>query len=769
MLALGGLVRPALRSALLVLVLCGVAFAPPASAQLGPISGRLTAPGYTVMAFAATGQVRSVVARDGSFALLPPAATVTLHLRAPDGTYAGPVVVEDDLDRVARARQAVTRAKRQVRRRVAAVNAARRKLRAASGDRAARSRASRTLRRARRRAAKARRRLRVARRALRLALQLEAERSNRAIVGIRAGATLGDVAVDRAAGYALVRGLRGPRAIAAVDTGRTAQARSGVPIGAGSFGLVRSARTDGAAGGDRDLDGIPEPLDIDDDGDLVLDNQDRSLGGRAARAAQVTGCGPGNIYCAAVISGLVLFLKESVNANAGSTDAEIDAALASRGHLGFGRPTSGPVELDCAGDLAASPPRPGLRYCSTGGPGVASVGVVPGAPPFPGPLGGAFDPDRDGFGVLDPALGIAGENDFFLGHAAVARRDGLDPAVVQIGSGDQFLLHKAADGDSARCPPPPGEVNAACVSSAATLQYVFATAPALVRYSDTAGHAATLTYPTASFDPNCGPSCDAPGTEGNGLVASPGPDGNVWLRLTFWRPQRRAIPGSADPPGATWMDVGHLTYRAAVSQGNRFCRQSAFSEDDPSTPVVEDDPNLVLGSPHPFEDQGGFDDLRDDEPSSPGDASPERTVTYSLNLTRCLADLGLTLSDNLMLSFLGAPAVPGAFTQQVVTFRPPSGAVVRTVTDPAESTTTGTEFEFRPLGRPNFKLRHEGTQSFDIAPGEYQVEELDAPGYELTSVACSDSDSTGDTALRRATFKISAGEHVTCTFTNKKL
>lgn len=56
-----------------------------------------------------------------------------------------------------------------------------------------------------------------------------------------------------------------------------------------------------------------------------------------------------------------------------------------------------------------------------------------------------------------------------------------------------------------------------------------------------------------------------------------------------------------------------------------------------------------------------------------------------------------------------------------------------------------------------------------MLPGTYTVDELAAAGYDLTGVACDDSDSTGSTADRRATFRIAAAEQVTCTFTNKKL
>ena len=64
-----------------------------AAAKLKPISGKLSKGGYTVIAMSAGGKTTAVVAKAGKFELRPPAKTVTLRLRAPNGLYAGPVVV----------------------------------------------------------------------------------------------------------------------------------------------------------------------------------------------------------------------------------------------------------------------------------------------------------------------------------------------------------------------------------------------------------------------------------------------------------------------------------------------------------------------------------------------------------------------------------------------------------------------------------------------------------------------------------------------------
>src|SRR5689334_17468385 len=58
-----------------------------------PITGRLDRAGITVVALAPRGAVTQARARPG-FRLVPPAATVTLQLRAGSDAYLGPVVVQ---------------------------------------------------------------------------------------------------------------------------------------------------------------------------------------------------------------------------------------------------------------------------------------------------------------------------------------------------------------------------------------------------------------------------------------------------------------------------------------------------------------------------------------------------------------------------------------------------------------------------------------------------------------------------------------------------
>jgi hypothetical protein len=492
-------------AAVLVLVVPATASAKPA-----PISGTLSKPGYTLIALAANGRATSVRTRTGSFSLRPPAASVTLQLRAPNGIYAGPVVISSD------------------------------------------------------------------------------QKGARAIVGVRAGARLGRITVNVRRGYASVA-----RRVAKkwVDTSRWARARKGVPIGAGKFGLVRSKPPRVSPPGDLDADGVPDVFDVDINGNLILNHVDRSTASRA-RAAQAAS----PFFIGA---NLVVPLWDTMNVNAGAvTDAQIDRVLSTYEWLAIGILPGSP-ELDCGG--APDPNNPqgwigGLSYCTRGGTGQALVaGSMPATfDPFPA----CCDPDGNGLGTLsnnspNPPPGAL----FLYPHATTS----------QIGTGDVLIQRVTSNGVSTDTP--------------TMLPYIFATAPALVSYDDGQGNTATINYPVSTH---------GPGTPGNAFPVAAAPNGDVALKLTFWRPQRRSIP----PEAGTWTDMGKLSYSADVqsvgaselSPLNRLCPQGAYSDNDPNLSPPE---TLDAGN------RGGVTDLAPDQP-----ANPAHTITYTLNLTQCLAALG---------------------------------------------------------------------------------------------------------------------------------
>ena len=464
-----------------------------------PITGKLSKAGYTLIALAPSGRATSVRVRSRNFRLVPPTSVVTLHLRAPTGRYAGPVVV--------------------------------------------------------------------------------GKRGKRAVVGVKAGAKLGTVKVHGSYGRVTKRLPKKH-----LNARQYARTRKGIPIGAGVYGFVSvsgvpPSSSQAPPGVDRDLDGVPNALDIDDDGDLRLDNFDQPSGPAAPQQETF----PLN-------SALVLHMADTANVHAGPLSAaEVDAVLATWGTLLLRMKSGDSVELDCGG----------LPYCSPGGTG--RLGFSPGEPEFPE----CCDSDADGYGTLTAPPGVFA-TDFFLHHGATT---------AQVRTGDVLIQRVTTGGVETQFP--------------ATLQSVFATVPALAAYNDGQGNTATLSYPVA---PPGSPGGGGPGTFGNGLPVKAGGNGNVVVALTFWRPQRGPIP----PETAEWVDIGRLTYEAAIGCvpelpepqrcAQKVCPQDAFSTTEPGwTP-----------STLPSFRGGGLTDPAADSP-----ANPANTFTYSLNLTRCLAANGL--------------------------------------------------------------------------------------------------------------------------------
>jgi hypothetical protein len=340
-----------------------------------------------------------------------------------------------------------------------------------------------------------------------------AGKGTKVVVGLRGGGRLGTVKVKR--GYGLAHAPK-----RALDKSRTARARKGVPVGARVLGRVAGrSKGSGRAGLDVDRDGVPAAFDVDDDGDLLLDNVDRASA-RTPKQTPVTppnpslpvgppgpgGAGPPGASAGfTLFSNLKLDIGLSLNANAGAvTDAQIDATLASYATLAIAVPAGDEVELDCLG----------LAYCSAGGTGT----TLEGNKRFPDDV----DADADGFGTI--TRGSTG--DFQLHPGATS---------AEIGSGDSYI-ERVTTGSSE-------------TTAAGTLNYVFSTTPALTAFTTAAG-SGTISYPVA------------PG--GLGTDQNPIPSGSP-INLTFWRPQRKAIAGSGE--GSGFVDIGHLTYSADIPNG----------------------------------------------------------------------------------------------------------------------------------------------------------------------------------------------------------
>jgi hypothetical protein len=481
--------------------LCALASAAPAVAAPAPITGKLTARGYTLIALGANGRATSVRV-NGPFRLVPPARKVTLHLRGPKGVYAGPVVA--------------------------------------------------------------------------------ARRGSRVVLGVRAGAKLGTLRLGRGV-------ARTAKAVPArwLDATAWAAALRGVPRGAGRLGLVRSpavGRT--GPGRDQDRDGIPGAFDVDDNGNLVLDNVDRAAGGRA-RVAQA-GAPGADANAFSVFSNFHFDLSETLNANAGGvTDAQIDAAMTRAGSfvgLVFQVPY-GSVQLDCGA----------LSYCSAGGTGRTA------------------EPHPDGAPFSGGTIARGPTGDFQLRTFAPA---------TKIGAGDTFI-ERVGDGASAH-------------ELTGVLNYMFNTTPAARSWSDSAGDAGTFAYPVAA---------DAPGTRRNPLPVARDAEGKVKMTFSFWRPQRKAIPGAGEGDG--FVDIGGLDYQVNVPNGPQGPGPQPIGAQPARGPQSCALANLSSGDAglHPLP-PFALTDTAADRP-----ADPANTLTVTIDLTGCLAAAGLSLEPGQSLAF----------------------------------------------------------------------------------------------------------------------
>ncbi len=511
-----------------------------AAKPLKPITGKLNKRGYTVIALADNGRAKTVtLKRRTRFRLCPPAKRVTLHLRAPDGTYAGPIVI---------AREA---------------------------------------------------------------------RGKRVILGARAGAKLGLVKVRKAKGYATLGHRPAKRWI---ESKRWARAKNGIPIGNGlNVGLVRSRRAHGPRG-DLDLDGVPNPLDVDDDGDLILDNYDSTSTTASASALQFLSTPQRAPFMSLMTR---MWVGGEANVDGGSSDEQIAADQRSYGQMAvlWGGVDPGSAELDCGT----------LVYCSAGGTGKYLTGQFhptgPSAVPVPDsvPFPACCDADSDGLGSLIDTPPSDAAHDF---HGMTLGTGATDE---EMRAGDVLIERATRDG-----------VPLQLVSS---LGFVFSTYPALASYDDGQGDSGAFTYPRQSQP----------------LPVRAGPNGDVVLRLAFWRPQRRRIEG--EPGEGKWMDVGNLDYAISSPPSVTGCPLSSYSDRDPN--LVAKPTQGVL----PSSFTGYYlQDVKGDRPSS-----PTNTFSYTLNLTDCFAANGQTMHVNDLvnvwfMAFAIRPAVSAAETDFIVPF-----------------------------------------------------------------------------------------------------
>ena len=354
------------------------------------------------------------------------------------------------------------------------------------------------------------------------------------VTGFKAGAKLGKIRLKN--GYAVTKKLPA----SALDARRTARASArGVPLGgAGNLGLVRApAVGSGGLGRDPDRDALPGTLDVDDDGDLVLDDVEAVAGTATHSAADPVH----PIWLINLNLGLTYIAeRDGMARNVGGFALNRNARNTASDDGAFDRASA--LTMGARGLLLFPIPGPGARLSCTGVSWCGRARNLRENKFFPADFSPVTvrDPSsgRDlEFGLMEP-VGVFNPINDGIGTSQQldpARIFGLKPGVdrTQLDPNHQFFV-RSAD----------GTINTVLVGT------IFATVPALAAWSDGGGTAKSITYPVPA---------NSRGTAENPEFVKPSPDGDYRLTLSVWRPQRPPeLTGETD-----WIDRGLHDYEVS--------------------------------------------------------------------------------------------------------------------------------------------------------------------------------------------------------------
>jgi len=144
----------------------------------------------------------------------------------------------------------------------------------------------------------------------------------------------------------------------------------------------------------------------------------------------------------------------------------------------------------------------------------------------------------------------------------------------------------------------------------------------------------------------------------------------------------------------------------------------------------------------------------------PGNYSSVETVPAGWNLTSIACDDANSTGDvgTATASFV---LDPGETVTCVFNNTQGGSITVEKQTDPDGSAQT-----FAFTGDVVGTIGDDDSITVPVEPGSYTSTESVIAGWDLTSIICDDTDSTGDIATATATFQVAAGEAVRCVFTN---
>ncbi|MEW6581527.1 MAG: hypothetical protein AB1416_02035 [Actinomycetota bacterium] len=419
------------------------------------------------------------------------------------------------------------------------------------------------------------------------------------------GRPLGAGRLGLAPGGAITMGAPTAVLAAVPGSGGTDGGGGGATFGGGGGGGGGGEEQRGADG---DRDGLPNAFDADDDGDGTLDTVDP----QSASANR------------GLFSTLFLPFHQALNANAaGVTPDAIDAVIAGdnvfalnfffdEGYAG-GRTVTG-AHVDCGG----------LVYCARG-TGTAMLGggfMNPdGTPALPGGIRWVdYTPDGSGYPNLGQVRSSDGRPSWAAGVQPKVGTDRLRP-------GDTYtVVLNTATGP---------------VENPTVLSPYFVTTPALASWS-TGGTTTPVTYPVPA---------GAPGTEASPIPLA-GP-----LTLTFWRPQRRAIPGAET---GDLMDMGQLRYGIVLTADNgsrEFGCPSHTTSLSPTLAPSTGGSDAMATSLTPLRD-------------SSTDAAPDttRTLSFAVDVAGCLAANGAPATGTVSATLTAATeARPGGMDRAALT------------------------------------------------------------------------------------------------------
>ena len=406
--------------------------------------------------------------------------------------------------------------------------------------------------------------------------------------GAKSSLKLGTATVKK--GYAA---LSKPLTAQSLLTSSYAAAVKGAPTGSGRLGLQKSSKKASAAqegggggnggnggnggslpsGTDPDRDGLTSNIDVDDNGNGVLDNQDSTQRPTSAGLFATLNLRPSDV---------------GTNFNAtGVTQAQIDANVSGENTFNFifyfgggDLPATTGAYVDCGA----------LSYCNSATGTAVLSGLSESSPDLPrGTLWRNWraDGNRSGNGL--ERITNNGQN---------AWAAGLQPraTTAQMAPGDLFnVVFRGAGGD---------------VTTPVALPSYPVTVPAIKTvYS---GGVATTILNGNQASPGANDS--------SAIDVSAGGD----IAFDYWRPQRRGIAGTGE---AALIDMGNLHYTISIdglrtAGGTEVRASTEFSCDAGGQAVSPESP--------------GGDFYGPADPTADAAPNPANTRTYSTNLRSCL-------------------------------------------------------------------------------------------------------------------------------------